>query len=68
MNVKGRLGQYQHEGQGVKDKEVKRIKVCFVWPVGSHPMAIRDSLFTFCSIPSFPSWLPQQLLLAGNGS
>jgi hypothetical protein len=26
-----------------------------VWPVGSHPMAIRDSLLTFHSIPSFPS-------------
>jgi hypothetical protein len=36
-------------------------RVWDVWPVGSHPMAIRDSLLTFHSIPSFPSWLPWQL-------
>jgi hypothetical protein len=40
----------------------EEIQLCrTVWPVGSHPMVIRDSLLTFHSIPSFPSWLPRQL-------
>jgi hypothetical protein len=52
-----------------------------VWPVGSHPMAIRDSLLDFPLYPLLPfmitmsnssaqqleaSWLPWQLLLAGQ--
>jgi hypothetical protein len=30
-------------------------RVWDVWLVGRHPMAIKDSLLTFHSIPSFPS-------------
>jgi hypothetical protein len=30
-------------------------RVWDVWPGGSHPMVIRDSLLTFHSISSFPS-------------